>query len=149
MLDDVTKNSKNRIATSLVSAMQIFLKKMTRDQAKDTGMALALICVIVGYMKGNDDFILAAGILIVTNMIVPAVYTPVAKIWFGFSRLLSLIMPNVLFSILFYAIVTPIGLLRKLGGADRLQLKKWKLDQASVFAKRDHTYSAEDFERPF
>jgi hypothetical protein len=59
------------------------------------------------------------------------------------------IMSRVLLTMLFFGLVTPLGLLRRLGGADPMQMKKWKKGNDSVFRTRDHTYTAEDIEHPY
>jgi hypothetical protein len=49
----------------------------------------------------------------------------------------------------FFVVVTPIGLMRRLMSADPLQLKKFKKDNSSVFQVRDHTFKADEIEKPY
>jgi hypothetical protein len=70
-------------------------------------------------------------------------------LWFALSHFLGSIVSKILLSLLFFTIVTPIGLVRRLAGADSLKLKKWRTGSTSSFTDRNQTYSAEDLERPY
>ncbi len=123
--------------------------KITKDQAKDTGMAIVLICLILTLYLKNYHLVFAAICFLLLNMIWPNAYRYPAKIWFGFSHLLGTIMSKILLSIIYFVLVTPVGLIRKIGKVDSLMLKKWKKGRDSVFSTRNHTYSKEDIEHPY
>lgn len=124
-------------------------KAVSRDQAKDTGMALTLVCLLIGYLGNRKQFLLAALVILLITMLVPRVLNPAAKLWFGLSHLLGTIMSNIMMAVLFFIIVTPIGLLMRLTGHDTLQLKKWKKDRGSVFKIREHTFTEHDIKHPY
>jgi len=126
-----------------------FPSNITKDQTKDTGMAFVLICLIVGLLWKKEQLIPVALAFLILNMIWPNAYRPAAKIWIGFSHVLGTIISRILLTILFFVLVTPVGLFRKLKGADSLQLKKWNKKNNSVFEFRNHTYSAKDIEHPY
>ena len=65
------------------------LKNISKEQAKDTGLALVLILLIVLFFKYRHALILAAGAVLVLTMTWPAVFKPLAKVWFGFSHFLK------------------------------------------------------------
>jgi uncharacterized membrane protein YgdD (TMEM256/DUF423 family) len=124
-------------------------KTITKQQATDTGMAMVLICLIVGVVsKKQQPFVLAIPLLLI-NMTYPLLYKPAAIIWLGFSTFLGTIVSKILLSVLFVCLVTPIGLFRRIIGADPLQIKKWKKDSASVFSTRNHTFSSDDVKMPY
>ncbi|MFH1755649.1 MAG: SxtJ family membrane protein [Candidatus Latescibacterota bacterium] len=127
----------------------IIPQKINRSQAKDTGMAMVLICLLLGVVWDKGGVLVLAIPLLVINMIVPGVFKPVAKIWLGLSTLLGTIMSRVILSILFLVIVTPVGLVRRWLGADSLQLKTWKKGQKSVFSIRDHKFESKEMENPY
>jgi hypothetical protein len=124
-------------------------KNITRDQAKDTGMAMVLICLLIGYAGHKQGFIGAAIVLLFADMTWPAVYKPVGKLWFALSHVLGTVMSKILLSILFFALVTPLGFARRLSGSDALQLKKWKKNHSSVFKVRNHTFTSHDIQHPY
>src|SRR5947209_4145588 len=69
--------------------MREFLRrKITKDQSRDTGMALVLLGLI-GYALSirREGLLFTAVALHIVNMTAPQVYRPLAVIWFGFSEL--------------------------------------------------------------
>jgi hypothetical protein len=123
--------------------------KATPEQAKDTGMAMVLICLLVGYWGKFPQFLPVSIVLLFITMAWPKAFQPLAGLWFGLSHLLSSVVSRVILSILFFAIVTPIGVIRRWMGADPLQLKKWKQGQDSVFVTREGPVQGKDLMQPY
>ena len=73
-------------------------RSIDRNQAKDTGMAMVLICLLVGVIGDKPVFFTLAIPLLVINMIVPGVYRPVAKIWLSLSFLLGTVMSRLYYA---------------------------------------------------
>ena len=124
-------------------------QSVTRKECTDTGMALVLVCLLAGLATGSRNWFLAALILLVVNMIQPKAYFLAARGWLGFSHLLGTVMSKVILTVIFFAVVTPLALLRRALGHDPMRLKQWKRSDGSVFETRDHTYTPEEIERPF
>ena len=124
-------------------------KSITPEQAKDTGMAMVLICLLIAVLGRQRRFVGISIILLLIDMVWPRVYKPLAVFWFGFSRLLGAVMSRILFSLIFIVMVVPVGLLRKLLGKDSLQMKKWKKGRASVLKVRDHEFTPNDIAHPY
>ena len=127
----------------------IIPREITIDQARDTGQAMALLCLIILIVFKQAPFAGIALIVLLINMVRPQVYKPLAKWWFALSNLLSRIVPRILLGVLFYVMVTPVGLIRRVLGKDPLQLRKWKKGRESVLRERNHTLSAKDIINPF
>ncbi len=124
-------------------------REMKLQQARDTGMAMVLICLLVMLVISRPWLLhLAIGVLVV-NMTRPQLFSPVAKVWFGLSRLVGAVMSRLILSVIFFTVVTPIALIRRLAGADPLQLKKWRKSSSSVFTERHQTFTPLDLERPY
>lgn len=124
-------------------------KAISVNQAKDTGMAMVLILLLVAFIGKMHQFIGIAILMLVINMTWPNIFKPVAKIWLGFSHLLGTLISKVILSIVFLGLVTPVGFIRRLLGRDSLQVKKWKKSNGSVFKVRDHKYTPEDLTNPY
>lgn len=129
--------------------IRAWLLSSTRDQARDTGMAMALICLLFAYWGHHPRFLLLAIILLLLTMIVPQVFRPLAVLWFGLSHIMGNVVSKVILSIIFFVIVTPIGLIRRWAGKDSLQLRKWKKDTGSVFVTREGVILPEDLQNPY
>jgi hypothetical protein len=121
----------------------------TPEQARDTGMAMVLICLLLGYWGKFPRFLPVAIVLLILTMAWPKAFTPLAGLWFGLSRLLGNVVSRVILTALFFLLVTPIGLIRRLLGADALQLKKWKQGKDSVFVVREGVIQAKDLTNPY
>ncbi len=126
-----------------------FPKSVTKTECSDTGMAMVLICLLAGWFTGIRDWFLGAIVLLVINMVLPTIYTWVARAWLGFSHLLGTIMSKVILTLVFFIVLTPLALLRRAFGHDPMALKKWKKGTGSVFETRDHTYKPEEIELPY
>lgn len=121
----------------------------TPEQARDTGLALTLLCLIVVQFWKAYRFVPAAMVLLIVVMVWPRVFQPLAGLWFGLAHLLGTCMSKVILTILFFGLVTPVGLIRRALGADSLQLKKWKKGRDSVFQVRADLVQKKDLQAPY
>ena len=87
---------------------------ITKEQAKDTGLAVVLVLLLVLYFKDRNYYTLAAIIALVITMTGPVFFRPAAVVWLGFSHKLGGVVSKILLSVVFFVVVTPIGLLRKM-----------------------------------
>jgi hypothetical protein len=121
----------------------------TPEQSRDTGLAAVLICLLLTYFWNFQQFTLLAILLVLATMMWPGLFRPLAGLWFGLAHLMGAVVSRVVLAILFFGVVTPIGLIRRLWGADPLQLKKWKRGTESVFVRRSALILPEDLEKPY
>jgi len=121
----------------------------TKAQARDTGMALVLICLLVAWFTGRRGALGLGVCLLVLDMTWAAAFKPAAKLWFGLSHLLGTVMSKILLSVVFFTVLTPMGLLRRAMGKDTMRLTGFKKDSTSAFRVRGHTFSARDIETPY
>jgi len=120
-----------------------------RDRSRDTGLAMVLLLLIAHAATGRDGFTSAALIVLVIAMTVPLVFRPLSVAWFGFSHVLGAIMSKVLLAAVFYLIVTPVGVVRRLLGHDSLRLRAFKRSDVSVLHQRGHVFVAGDLDKPY
>ena len=125
------------------------MKLITETEARDTGMAMVLICLLGVLFSGQRWLLIAAIVLLVTTMTWPKVFKVTAKFWFGFSHHLGNFVSKIILTLLFFIIVTPVALIRRLFGADPLRLRWDKNASDSAFIIRDQKCSAADLERPY
>jgi len=121
----------------------------TPEQAKDTGMAMVLICLLLGYFGKLSQYLPLSIALLLLTMACPKAFKPLAGLWFGLSHLLGIVVSKIILSVVFFLVVTPVGLIRRIFGADSLQLQKWKKDGSSVFIVREGPVQGEDLTRPY
>lgn len=133
-----------------MTAMMEFLKrKITKDQCRDTGMAMVLLLLLVDIKMKREGILFAAIALQVVNMMVPRIFHPIAVFWFALSDLLGAVVSRILLSALFFGVVTPVGALRRLFGKDSLKLRAFKASEESAMTVRNHVFVGEDIEKPY
>ena len=129
--------------------MSFLSKNISISQSRDAGLALVLISLILAWVVSTQYFLpLGIGLLVVT-MTVPSLFRPFAKFWFGLSHPLGTVVSRNLLTVLFYAMVTPVGIIRRLLGKDAMQLKSWKKDHTSVLQNREHREPPADLDHPY
>jgi hypothetical protein len=127
----------------------VFPTRITRRQARDTGMAMVLICLLAGHIWDQAWLFKLAIPLLVLNMILPMLFRPLATIWLGLSTLLGTVMSRVILTLIFFLLVTPIGLVRRAFGRDSLKLRMWKRGPKSVLRVRDRLFQPGEIEKPY
>ena len=129
--------------------MKIFRNKISKDESRDTGMAMVLLLLIVAASRKREGYLFVAMAVHVVNMVKPEIYRPIAVLWLGLSDLLGAVVSRILLSMVFFFVVTPISLLRRWLGKDSLKLRDFKTGQGSVMVERNHTFVSKDLERPY
>ncbi|MGA1875823.1 MAG: hypothetical protein ACMUIA_09460 [bacterium] len=125
------------------------IKKISVDKARDTGLAMVLIFLLVAYCKQKTTLILPALVVLILTMTWPMVFRPLAHVWFGLSNFMGHIVSKVLLTLVFFIIVTPVGLIRRMRNVDSMRIKVWKKGSESAFFERNHIFSSQDLERPY
>ena len=128
---------------------ELFKRPITKEQSKDTGMAMVLLLLLASAAFKRQALITAAMVVLVIDMTFPLLYRPVAVLWLGLSHLLGTVVSKILLSLVFFGVVTPIGLARKLLGFDSLKLRDFKSGEHSVMLVRNHIFTAKDIEKPY
>jgi polyferredoxin len=121
----------------------------THNKARDTGLALLLILLLIVYFSQNVMLIIPSIGVIVLIMIWPKIFSPLAPLWFGLSRLLGTIVSKIILSLLYFLVVTPVGIFRRMLNKDSMKLKDWKNGKGSVLLERNHTYTKKDIDKPY
>jgi hypothetical protein len=129
--------------------MKVFDTNISKDQSRDTGMGVVLLLLLIFLRTKKEGVLIAAMLVHIVNMIWPVLYKPVAVVWLGISHLMGTMMSKVLLSILFFLVITPIGVLRRLFGKDSLKLRAFKASQDSATVERNHVFTAQDIEKPY
>jgi len=119
------------------------------EKCKDSGLALVLICLICYQVWKQPFLILAAMGLLLVAMTYPPIFKPFARLWFGLSTLLGMVVSRIVLTLIFFVVICPVAFLRRLMGKDPMQVKSWKKGKDSVFRRRDHRYELNDIEHPY
>jgi hypothetical protein len=126
-----------------------FPTKISNKQAKDTGMAMVLILLLIGLFSGRIIYFKFAVGALVVDMIWPMAFYPFAVVWLGLSHFLGTIVSKILLTAVFFVMVVPVGLVRRMMSKDTLQLREFKKSTDTAMRIRDHVFVALDIERPY
>ncbi|MDB4999861.1 MAG: hypothetical protein JWR76_938 [Mucilaginibacter sp.] len=130
-------------------AAKKFSAKITKKQCMEFGQVATLAVLIFALHYKNDHWVTAAFALILATVILPIIFYPFAVVWFGLAELLSIVSPAIILAIIFFLIVTPVALIRKLLGKDSMRLKQFKKNRQSVMIDRNHLYTESDLLHTF
>ena len=129
--------------------------KSEKSDLRNFGIIVGIILLIIsGYLfwkeKESFQIFLAIGItLFLTSITIPVILKPVYLIWMIFATILGWTMTRVILSLLFYFIITPIGLTLRFFGKQFLELR-WDKSQDSYwnFRTNEHRQN-ENYEKQF
>ena len=133
------------------SLKKYFPVNISKKQASDTGMAMVLIMLLLGYFTQKVIYYKIAIPVLVLAMAAPMFFsiTYIATIWFGLTTLLGEVVSKVLLSVIYFVILFPVSIARRLMGKDTLSLKAFKKGNGSVMVIRDHLFVSKDIEHPY
>ncbi|WAC12218.1 SxtJ family membrane protein [Dyadobacter pollutisoli] len=90
-------------------------------------------------------FLIAAAVVGVLSIAVPAIGDLIVKGWYKIAEILGAINGRILLSAVFFIVLFPVAAIAKLSKKNPLNLKREAKD--SVFTERNHKYSAKDLEQ--
>jgi hypothetical protein len=118
----------------------------TRKELRQFGLLVGAIFTVIGLwplvFRGEPLRLWAigvGGVLIVCGGILPQLLAPIHKGWMWVGHILGWINTRILLGIVFYALVTPIGLVFRLMGKDTMR---------QAFAESNTTYRVVRSPRP-
>jgi hypothetical protein len=133
------------LCTGTLYLFFILIMKISKEQQSVIGIAAGFL--LIAWLKHNDVFFLLAGMTAIAFPF-PLLNKPMHKSWMALSKILGWISSHCILFILFYGLLTPISLLRKLLGKQDMQ-KNFPGKDNSAFYQRDHIYGLNDFLNPW
>ena len=126
--------------------------KSEKSDLRKFGITIGTIFLIVAgffFWKEKESFqlFLTIGItLFAVGIVIPVILKPVYWVWMVFATVLGWFMTRVILSLLFYVILTPIGLIARLFGNQFLNLK---LDGTNKSYWNITTVDSKNYEKQF
>ena len=112
--------------------------KSEKSDIRKFGITIGVILLIIAgflFWKEKESFqiLLTFGVtLCILGIVIPFILKPIYWVWMIFATILGWIMTRVILSLLFYIIVTPIGLIPRFFGKQFLELK-WDKSKISYW----------------
>ena len=125
--------------------------KAIRDFGILIGIILLIIAGILFYKERESyELIILLGIAFIgLGLGMPIILKPFYSIWMYFAVVLGWFMTRLILGLLFYIIVSPIGLISRLFGKRFLELKNSSLNSSYWNYKNNQRTSHQDFEKQF
>jgi hypothetical protein len=94
-------------------------------------------------------FFIISALFIFLGLVLPVLLKPIQKVWMALSIILGWLMTRIILIILFYLIVTPIGLLARLFGKDFLNRKYDRDAPTYLIPKKETPFDKKNYENQF
>src|SRR5512143_3982988 len=105
----------------------------TKKENVESALALIAVLLIASVLTHSMIIVEVSIGLIFLALIAPAVFYPFSFLWLNLSHVLGRVTSFILLTVIFLIIVTPVGVIRRLLGKDRLRLAQFKKSTLSVF----------------
>ena len=133
------------------------IKKIKNEKSdfRKFGITIGLFLVVIAgflFWRGKEPFeiLLVSGLaLCLLGLTIPILLKPVYWIWMILAVILGWIMTRVILRLLFYIVITPIGILSRLSGSRFLDLKWDKSKDSYWNARPTKQRNSEEYERQF
>ena len=127
----------------------ILYPDITQAQVREFGMLLVLVTSFPAFYYAKNNLMMVVFILALLTLVAPMVFYPFALIWFGFSKIMGKISTGILLGLVFFIIVIPVGLIRRMMHLDGLKIKQFKKNRDTVMINREHIYADTDLLHTF
>lgn len=125
------------------------------EAVKKTGLTLGVVLILIALLlwylgKASFSYIsIAGGLFVILSFIAIPVLRPFHKIWMMLALLMGFVMSRVILTLLYYLVLTPIGLLAKIVGKKFMPLGFDK-KASTYWEKREFTVKQQiDYDRQF
>ncbi|WP_228851422.1 SxtJ family membrane protein [Aegicerativicinus sediminis] len=119
---------------------------MTREKGLETIIVLTLVSLVV-YLKFPNPWLIYLSLaLLVTGTISTKATLFIGAVWFKFSHYFGMVMNVVIMGIIFYLFLTPLALVQRIVGKNKLRIKPYG---DSFFQQRQHLFTKKDIEKPW
>jgi hypothetical protein len=119
------------------------------DHDRSTGMAAALVMLLLWFAFRRDVWIFASAGILVCAMTAPVILRPLSVLWYGFSDILGAASSRIILSVIYIFIVFPVGFARRIAGRDELMLRDFKKGRTSVFREQARLIEGKDVRNPY
>lgn len=129
--------------------------KTSKKEIRSFGITFGIIFLIIaGFLYYHEKysfqlFIYLASSFFCLGFIFPIVLKPFYIVWMIFAVILGWLMTRVIISLLYYIIITPIGLFLRIIGKDLLDLKEQKNKKSYWNIRNSEEEKNQNYEKQF
>jgi multisubunit Na+/H+ antiporter MnhG subunit len=130
--------------------------KSGKKELREFGITIGIILIILGALvlwRGrraiSPRLFITGALFIILGLTLPGVLKPLQKLWMGFSITIGFFVSRVILFVLFYVVLTPMGLLARLLGKDILDQKIDKSRKSYWQDREDAAKTKESYENQY
>ncbi len=130
--------------------------KSSRKDLRSFGLLIGGVAGVLGCLllwRGRDNylyFLALSAAFISSGLLMPVVLKPLHKVWMALAVVMGWVMTRLILLVLFFVVVTPVGLLARLLKRDLLNLKLDRSAPSSYWIPRKGGREEKsDYERQF
>ena len=129
--------------------------KSKKSDLRNFGFIIGIVLLIISgilFWKEKESFqiLLTFGVAFgILGITIPFILKPIYWVWMIFATILGWIMTRVILSLLFYIIITPIGLIPRFFGKQFLELRWDKSKESYWNFKTNEHLKKENYEKQF
>ena len=129
--------------------------KSEKSDLRKFGLTVGIVLMIIAGLlfwkekESSQIFFGVGAIILLTTITIPVILKPVYSIWMVFGIIIGWIMTRIILSLLFYIILTPIGLVLRLFGKQVLELRWNKSEQSYWNYRIKENFDHGNYERQF
>ena len=129
--------------------MMCYTSPMSDAWVRDTGLVCVLVALVIEYYDyGSKPAILIAGVLLLVVLFFPSLLRPIARVWLMIAEVFGYLMRPVFFGLIFFIVITPIGVLRRILRGDARNLVRDTL-HTTAFVPKNGLVTPDVLERPY
>jgi len=132
---------------SICSVYLFTVLNMKISKERQSVIAIACGLLMIAWIKHSFSWAIAA-LLICCTIPFPGLTGYIHKLWMGIAKVLGVISSHIILFILFYLILTPIALVKRLS-THKNSMTKFDKSKSSSFLIRNHKFEATDLLNPW
>jgi hypothetical protein len=131
-----------------------FINK-SENAVKKTGLTVGIVLILVSLILwylgkiSSIYFSSIGGLLVIIAVVFPSLLRPFHIVWMALALLMGFVMSRVILTILFYIVLTPVGIIAKIFGK-KFMLLGFDKSASTYWEKRENPVKQQiDYERQF
>jgi len=129
--------------------MKPLMINISKQNFYETGLILLFVDLLWIYYDFHNFQVIAGVVLVLILLLIPKVFFPLTWILIFCGKILNWMIPPIILALVFYLVIAPIGISRRLLGKDSLKLMGFKKDKSSLFSVRNKLFEREDILHPY
>lgn len=129
--------------------------KSTRKELREFGLIVGAVFGLLAtlfFLRGKNFysyFYAISMFLVLFGLIAPVILLPIQKIWMTFAIVIGFFVTRVILGILFYSVITPIGIVMKAIGKDMLNINFSDKSDSYWIKRNNENINKESYEKQY